>query len=281
VGDPPTGKDRVPSTAFGDAWTQVDATEDPQFFIHVLDATRTRLLERAHRSPEEFFARFGPAPGLDVLDVGCGTGDMLRLLAPLVAPGRAIGIDVSSTMIAEARARTTADSPNVHFEVGDIFDLRFEDGVFDRIMASQVLVHLPDPWTALELLCRVLGSNGKLWITEMDWGSIVVESNDRELSRRFTQLTADGLRNGLVVRELPWRLRKLGFATVAIEPDVRIGDGADALHRWFVEPAVSHFRRTGAFSPHEAEALLQELRLRAAEGRYFSSLNSYSIIASR
>ena len=54
-------------------WTKVDATEDPQFFVHVLDATRTRLLEWASRSPEEFFARFGPAPGLDVLDVGFGT----------------------------------------------------------------------------------------------------------------------------------------------------------------------------------------------------------------
>jgi len=276
-----TGKDPVPSTAFADAWTQVDATENPQFFVHVLDATRTGLLERARRSPDEFFARFAPAPGLDVLDVGCGTGDMLRLLAPLVAPGRAVGIDISSTMIGEARARTAADSPNVHFELGDIFDLRFEDRAFDRVMAGQVLVHLADPWTGLERLCRVLGSKGKLWITEMDWGSIMVESTDRELSRRFTRLTADGLRNGHIVRELPWRLRKLGFATIAIEADVRFSDGADALHRWFIEPAVSHFRRTGAFSPEEAEAFLDDLGQRAAEGRYFSSLNSYSMIASR
>lgn len=277
----PVGKVPVPATAFADAWTQVDATEDPQFFVHVLDATRTRLLEKARRSPEEFFAPIAPAPGLNVLDVGCGTGDMLRLLGPLVAPGKAVGIDISSTMIHEACVRTAAASPNVHFELGDVFELRFEDGAFDRVIASQVLVHLSDPWTALGQLCRVLKSNGKLWITEMDWGSIMVESTDRELSRRFTQLTADGLRNGLIVRELPWRLRQLGFATVAIEPDVRLSDGADALYRWFIEPAISHFRRAGALSPEEAQAFLQDLSLRAAGGRYFSSLNSYSIIASR
>src|SRR5215831_4083059 len=143
LGDPPAPKSSVPATAFADAWTQVDVTDDPQFFVHVLDATRTRLLERARRSPVEFFARFAPSPGLDVLDVGCGTGDMLRLLAPLVAPGRAVGIDVSSTMIDEARSRLPGGPSNVQFELGDVYGLDFEDEAFDRVIASQVLVHLP------------------------------------------------------------------------------------------------------------------------------------------
>jgi len=34
----------VPSTAFADAWTQVDRTEDPDFFVKLLDATRAELL---------------------------------------------------------------------------------------------------------------------------------------------------------------------------------------------------------------------------------------------
>ena len=45
----------VPSTAFADAWTQVDRTEDPRFFVSLLDATRSRLLERARTSPEGYF----------------------------------------------------------------------------------------------------------------------------------------------------------------------------------------------------------------------------------
>jgi len=188
---------------------------------------------------------------------------------------------VSSTMIDEARSRLPGGPSNVQFELGDVYGLDFEDEAFDRVIASQVLVHLPDPWTALGQLCRVLKSNGKLWITEMDWGSIVVETSDRGLSRRFTGLTADGLRNGLIVRELPRILRELGFASVAIEPDVRFSDGADPLYRWFIVPAVSHFRRTGVFSPEEADAFLRDLDRRAAEGGYFSSLNSYSIAASR
>jgi len=47
---------RIPSTAFADAWIHVDGTEDPGFFVKLLDSTRAELLERARRSPAEFFA---------------------------------------------------------------------------------------------------------------------------------------------------------------------------------------------------------------------------------
>lgn len=63
----------VPSTEFADAWIQVDRTEDPRFFVNLLDAIRARLLERARTTPREFCA-VGSTHGLNVLDVGCGTG---------------------------------------------------------------------------------------------------------------------------------------------------------------------------------------------------------------
>jgi len=271
----------IPSTGFADAWIQVDDTADPQFFVNLLDATRAQLLERARDSPPKFFEPFAPAPGLNVLDVGCGTGDLLRLLAPLVAPGRAVGIDLSETMIAEAIARNRPGSSNAFFMRGDVFDLQFEDGAFQRVMANQVLVHLPDPWLALTEMCRVLAHDGMISITEMDWGTMVVESSHRELSRRFTQLACDGLRNGYIARELPGRLGELGFKRVVIHPEVRLGRTLDSFYRWFIEPSLSHFRRIGAISQAESDALIADLEARAMHGRYFSSLNSYSIIAAR
>jgi SAM-dependent methyltransferase len=85
----------VPATAFGDAWIQVDRTENPRFFVNLLDATRARLLERARTSPGEFFAPLALRPGLNILDVGCGTGDFVRLLAPnKISPDSGARIEV-------------------------------------------------------------------------------------------------------------------------------------------------------------------------------------------
>jgi len=62
-------------------------------FVNLLDATRARLLERAPHVAQGIFCAAGSPPGLNVLDVGCGTGDFIRLLAPIVSPGTAVGVD--------------------------------------------------------------------------------------------------------------------------------------------------------------------------------------------
>jgi ubiquinone/menaquinone biosynthesis C-methylase UbiE len=271
----------IPSTAFADAWIQVDRTEDPRFFIQVLDATRAQLLERARRSPTQFFAALDPRPGLHVLDVGCGTGDFLRLLAPMLAPGNAVGVDLSETMITEARRRTDATTPNISFKEGSVQELPFKNESFDRVIATQLLLHLPDPWSGLAEMCRVLAPGGLISIREIDWGTLVVECTDRELSRRFTQLTCNGFRNGLIVRELAWRLRDLGFQRIRINAEVEVAQEADAFYRWLIEPSLSHFMKSGAFTEAEADSFLGDLEGRSRQGRYFCSKTYYSFIASR
>jgi ubiquinone/menaquinone biosynthesis C-methylase UbiE len=274
-------KPLVPSTAFDDAWIQVDRTEDPRFFVSLLDATRARLLEQARKSPTQFFTPLALRPGLNVLDVGCGTGDFLRLLAPMVSPGKAVGLDLSETMIAEASQRSQGGSDNVSFRSGSVLDLPFQDGSFDRVIATQLLLHVPDPWRALTEMKRVLASSGLISVTEIDWGALVLQSSDSELARRFNDLACRGLRNGLIVRALPGRLRDLGFNHIVILPEVEVAQDLDAFHRWFVEPSLKHFKRIGAFSDAEAEAFLSDLKERAARGHYFSSRTYYTILASR
>lgn len=271
----------VPSTAFANAWTQVDKTEEPRFFVELLDATRARLLERARKSPAQFFAPLALRSGLDVLDVGCGTGDFLRLLAPLVSPGRAVGLDLSETMIAEAVQRSGDSSPNVSFHLGSVLELPFEAASFDRITATQLLLHVPDPWKALAEMKRVLAPEGMICVTEIDWGTLVVECSSGELGRRFTDLACGELRNGLIARELAGRLRDLGFDRIATLADVEVAHDLDAFHTWFVEPSLLHFKKIDAFTQAEADYFLADLKERARKGHYFSSRTFYSIVASQ
>lgn len=271
----------VPSTAFANAWTQVDRTEDPQFFVNLLDATRARLLERARNAPAQFFAPLTLRRGMNVLDVGCGTGDFLRLLAPIVSPGKAVGLDLSETMIAEAVQRSEAKLENVSFRVGSVLDLPFQDASFDRILATQLLLHVPEPDRALTEMKRVLAPSGLMCIAEIDWGTLVVETSNRELGRRFSDLACKELRNGFIARELPRRLRDLGFDQVVISPEIDVAQDLDAFYTWFVEPSLKHFKRIGAFSEDEADAFLTDLKERARRGHYFSSRTYYTILASQ
>ena len=271
----------LPSTAFADAWIQVDRTEDPRFFVNLLDATRARLLERARTSPQEFFAPLALRPGLSVLDVGCGTGDFLRVLAPIVSPGAAVGVDLSEIMIAEARQRTSENIDNLSFRVGSVLELPFPPASFDRILATQLLLHVPEPLKALSEIKRVLVPSGVVSISEIDWGTLVVQSSDNELGRRFTDLSCSELRNGLIIRELPGWFRELGFHHIAILPEVEVTQDLDPFYTWFVEPSIQHFKRIGAFSEAEADAFLADLKERAGRGRYFSSRTYYTILASQ
>ena len=79
------------------------------------------------------------APGMSLLDVGCGPGTITADLARLVAPGRVVGVDVSAAVVEEARAA----APGVEFVAGDFRELDL--GRFDVVHAHQVLQHLRDP----------------------------------------------------------------------------------------------------------------------------------------
>jgi ubiquinone/menaquinone biosynthesis C-methylase UbiE len=184
-------------------------------------------------------------------------------------------------MIAEARQRPAENVDNLSFRVGSVLELPFPAASFDRVLATQLLLHVPDPMKALVEMKRVLAPSGVISITEIDWGTLVVQSSDNELGRRFSDLACRELRNGLIIRELPGQLRELGFAEIVIRPEIEVAQDLDAFYKWFVEPSLKHFKQIGAFSETEAEAFLADLKERALRGRYFSSRTSYTVLASQ
>ena len=113
------------------------------------------------------------APGLDVLDVGCGPGTITVDLAERVAPGRVVGIDTSREVLLKAGELAAARGVTTTlFEQADVFDLPYGDASFDVVHAHQVLQHLDDPVAALREMRRVLRPGGVLAVRDVDYGGM-------------------------------------------------------------------------------------------------------------
>lgn len=109
-------------------------------------------------------------PGLDLLDVGCGPGNITIDLARRVSPGRVVGIDAAETIVDAARTAASEQGvTGVEFEVADVYDLPFADGSFDVVHAHQVLQHLSDPVGALRQMRRVCRANGVVAARDGDY----------------------------------------------------------------------------------------------------------------
>lgn len=111
-----------------------------------------------------------PRPGMDLLDLGCGTGTLTVALAK-AAPGASIvGLDADAEVLAGARAKAAAAGVRVDFVVGRAEDPPFADESFDRIVSSLLFHHLTrdSKLHALTAARRLLRNGGELHLA--DWG---------------------------------------------------------------------------------------------------------------
>jgi demethylmenaquinone methyltransferase/2-methoxy-6-polyprenyl-1,4-benzoquinol methylase/ArsR family transcriptional regulator len=100
-----------------------------------------------------------------LLDIGCGAGRMLELLAPHAE--RAVGVDLSPAMLGVARAQLEqAGLRNVQLRQGDIYALPVEQDSVDVAIVYQVLHYLDNPARALREAARVLAPGGRLIVVD-------------------------------------------------------------------------------------------------------------------
>jgi len=101
----------------------------------------------------------------DVLDVGCGSGSLLRLLGQRAH--RAVGIDVSRRMRLLARSRLhQAGLANCTVRKGDLVKLPFDDDSFDLVILDEVLNGFGDVLAGLREARRVLHPAGQLLVID-------------------------------------------------------------------------------------------------------------------
>ena len=109
---------------------------------------------------EEFVTRQPLPPGLRVLDVACGTGNLAVIAA---RRGCAVsGSDIAGNLIEQARARSAAEDLRIEFKEGDAEALPFADDEFDLVVSMFGVMFAPRPSVAVAELRRVTRPGGQV-----------------------------------------------------------------------------------------------------------------------
>lgn len=143
--------------------------------------------------------------GAQVLDIGCGTGNV-AMAAKRISPGVALtGVDPDPRALTRAR-RKASGLVGIRFEPGYAQQLAFPDGSFDRVLSSMMLHHL-DPEAkaaAVAEAFRVLRPGGSMHIVDVVGDRVTVAHAADEIPQLLR-------RNGFEVTELAGRrLRFVG-----------------------------------------------------------------------
>lgn len=123
-----------------------------------------RLISKITR---HFLEGMGLCPGMRVLDVGSGVGDVALLAARMVAPGgHIVGIDLDESALQVARHRGASEGlRNVEFQASDFHNFHKSD-LFDAVIGRCVLLHQHDPVMALTSVAKNVRSDGIIGFQE-------------------------------------------------------------------------------------------------------------------
>ena len=150
------------------------------------------------------------SPGERVLDVGCGTGELaLGAKRRVGAQGVVHGIDAGEEMVANARHKAVREGLDVKFDVAAAQELPFADGVFDLVLCTMMIHHLPREGRkqAIGEMRRVLRPEGRLFIMDL--------AQEKGLLASLNPIAlVHGHKNMQVAREAETLMRDAGFSGI-------------------------------------------------------------------
>jgi ubiquinone/menaquinone biosynthesis C-methylase UbiE len=127
-------------------------------------AGRGEEMEQSHLPiVEPMLALMDLHPANRVLDLGCGTGWLVRRLAALLPAGSVVGVDVSDEMIRRAQAGS-AGSSNVQFLHGSSEEIPTPQDTFHKVVSVESAYYWQDPARGVEEVFRVLKPGGTVWV---------------------------------------------------------------------------------------------------------------------
>ncbi len=223
----------------------VDARENlREEFNRWAEAGRGEAMEREHLPIVlPMLDRMALQPTENVLDVGCGSGWLSRLVAARVPEGRVVGMDISDQMVRRARAAST-ELGHVMFVLGGVDEIPWEDNFFTRAVSVESAYYWPDPARGIREIFGVLREGGSAWI-------LINYYRDNPHCHQWVRLIPVPI-HLLSAEEWAGVFRDAGFSDVAHQ---RIPDDTPAPEmytgKWFRDAEqLRAFRAEGALLVH-------------------------------
>jgi len=170
----------------------------------------------------------GASPGMRILDVGCGAGDVALLAAEFVGEsGAIVGIDRSEAAILAARARA-GTAKNVHFLATSLDD-NLDTASFDVVIGRYVLIFQDDVTSFVRASARLVKPGGVVAFHEIDDADDFATLPEVPLWKQANDWLMGALRSLLPNPDVPGRLVdcfcQAGLGAPILFCEVPIGDG--------------------------------------------------------
>jgi ubiquinone/menaquinone biosynthesis C-methylase UbiE len=223
-----------------------------------------------------------PLPsGAKVLEVGCGTGPICRLIAELDNVEFIVGVDPSDRLIQKAE-ELSGGTGNVSYEVGDGKSLRFADGEFDAVILHTILTHVPGPEDILAEANRVLKGGGWLGVCDGDFATATLGVGSHDPLEACTASFVDNfVTDKFLVRKMSALVQAAGFKVNPLRSYGLVETMTPGLTMSWIDRGADALAQSGMISNTLADELKAEGRRRAENGSFFGYMAYASLTAQK
>ena len=249
-------------------FSHVDTNDDPGAAVEYLDQIARSQTGMKHYAAASHARR---SPRGFVLDVGCGAGHDLALLATVGLP--AVGIDTSLTMLHTAAQRTRsplaqADGTALPFRSASLAGCRIE----------RVLIHVADPIALLAEAARCLEPGALITVFEPDWSHFLVRDHDELVSAAWLAPVRHPDAGSCL---WDW-VSTSGFTVLDRIEELSVWRSLDTLNRVInLDQAISRAVDVGRVTAHAAAAWQTRQVENDASSEFISLMPKIQIVAER